>query len=98
MRPTQQPGSDTGLFSSGVLAAGWGRPQPAARACEEQGLGLRRRVGTQLNNHIRGKCASINFSVSHELSEEGRLVDAWALRAEEGRGTLRKAPVRRVQP
>ena len=29
---------------------------------------------------------------------QGRLVNALASRAEEGRGTLRKAPVRRVQP
>src|SRR5690606_20334631 len=41
---------------------------------------------------------SINFSVSHVESEEGHTVDALASSADEGRGTLRKAPVRRVQP
>ncbi len=40
---------------------------------------------------------SIRFSVSPGQSKEGHTGNAWASSAEEGRGTLRKALVSRVQ-
>ena len=50
---------------------------------------------TQRRNWVR---ESVLFSATAEDKLQGRTVNAQASSADEGRGTLRKAPGRRVQP
>jgi hypothetical protein len=80
-----------GLFLSGVVVAASAAHAGAPWWREEHSR-------TQLNKIWIQRNARATISPYHMfISEEEHTGDAWVVRAEEGRGTLRKAPVSRVQ-
>ena len=78
------------------------RPEPGYQRSSKLGSGGELKPDMHLNNRIAQKKKETrerrnNADSASCRSYKGRRVDALASRAEEGRGTLRKAPASRVQ-